>query len=403
MGRQADRLARMEAVELLERDGAVARVVQQGDLLGEVVGRDGVERVGLARELARGGDPVVQEHRDARRGSSPRCSRSPGPRRSARPPGRRCARRWSATGAGAPPGAAASSPHAAASSAMAARMAGRTGRSESTATRSRRTTRQIEFDQGHRRRVDHRARMRQFGHKLVALVFWALMLALWVIIVRQHKAGIGNITYSVQYLSVVTGGGARRDDLVDPPQPGDLPPQGTARRPRGGPAEHRRGPARAAAHLGRARRPLPGPSRAPPRGGRLGGRPQGLPAAMTELLRALMQWFATTPVYDLAHRLRGVLSDHHRRDVDPHVAHLLPQARARAAPARPGRPAAVRLGDRRRLLRGGGDRAHDPLDAGARLSALRGHHHRRRLDRPDVGDRRPVHADAARSGCCRSA
>lgn len=47
--------------------------------------------------------------------------------------------------------------------------------------------------------------MRQFGHKLVALVFWALMLALWVIIVRQNKAGIGNITYSVQYLSVVTG------------------------------------------------------------------------------------------------------------------------------------------------------------------------------------------------------
>ena len=56
---------------------------------------------------------------------------------------------------------------------------------------------------------------------------------------------------------------------------------------------------------------------------------------MTELLRTLMVWFSGTPVYGRGDHLRGVLSDHHRRDVEPHVAHLLPQARARALPHAP--------------------------------------------------------------------
>jgi hypothetical protein len=47
--------------------------------------------------------------------------------------------------------------------------------------------------------------MRQLGHKFVGVLFWALMIALWAIIISQHKAGIANITYSVQYVSLVSG------------------------------------------------------------------------------------------------------------------------------------------------------------------------------------------------------
>jgi hypothetical protein len=47
--------------------------------------------------------------------------------------------------------------------------------------------------------------MRQLSHKLVGVLFWLLMVLMWVIVVSQHKAGVSNITHSVQYLSVVTG------------------------------------------------------------------------------------------------------------------------------------------------------------------------------------------------------
>lgn len=47
--------------------------------------------------------------------------------------------------------------------------------------------------------------MSQFGQKLVGVLFWLVMIFMWVILVRQHKAGPANITYSVQYLSIVTG------------------------------------------------------------------------------------------------------------------------------------------------------------------------------------------------------
>jgi hypothetical protein len=47
--------------------------------------------------------------------------------------------------------------------------------------------------------------MRQLAHKFVGVFFWLVMLLMWVIVVSQHKAGLSNITYSVQYLSIVTG------------------------------------------------------------------------------------------------------------------------------------------------------------------------------------------------------
>jgi hypothetical protein len=48
-------------------------------------------------------------------------------------------------------------------------------------------------------------KMRQLGHKLVAVLFWLLLVLMWLVAVRQHKAGPSNIAYSVQYLSVVAG------------------------------------------------------------------------------------------------------------------------------------------------------------------------------------------------------
>jgi hypothetical protein len=50
-----------------------------------------------------------------------------------------------------------------------------------------------------------RGEMRQLAHKFVGVVFWLLMVLMWVIVVRQHKAGAANITHSVQYVSIVAG------------------------------------------------------------------------------------------------------------------------------------------------------------------------------------------------------
>jgi hypothetical protein len=50
-----------------------------------------------------------------------------------------------------------------------------------------------------------RGDMRELSHKLVGVLFWLLMILMWVVVAKQHKAGVSNITYSVQYLSVVTG------------------------------------------------------------------------------------------------------------------------------------------------------------------------------------------------------
>ena len=61
---QVDRIAGVEAAELLERDAGVSSVVEEGHLLGELGRRDAVVRVGPDAELGALGDPVIQEHRD---------------------------------------------------------------------------------------------------------------------------------------------------------------------------------------------------------------------------------------------------------------------------------------------------------------------------------------------------
>jgi hypothetical protein len=47
--------------------------------------------------------------------------------------------------------------------------------------------------------------MRQVGHILVGLVFWALLLVLWVMLVAERKAGPQSLAYSVQYVAAVGG------------------------------------------------------------------------------------------------------------------------------------------------------------------------------------------------------
>ena len=47
--------------------------------------------------------------------------------------------------------------------------------------------------------------MRQVVHKLVGVLFWALLILLWFTLVIEHKAGRTNIAYSVQYLAIVAG------------------------------------------------------------------------------------------------------------------------------------------------------------------------------------------------------
>ena len=47
--------------------------------------------------------------------------------------------------------------------------------------------------------------MRQAFHKAIGLFFWLVMVMLWVLLVRDHKAGGGDVVYSVQYLALVGG------------------------------------------------------------------------------------------------------------------------------------------------------------------------------------------------------
>ena len=51
------------------------------------------------------------------------------------------------------------------------------------------------------KRVD----MRQLAHKAIGVAFWALLVVLWILLIRDHKAGGRNIAYSVQYLAMVGG------------------------------------------------------------------------------------------------------------------------------------------------------------------------------------------------------
>jgi hypothetical protein len=47
--------------------------------------------------------------------------------------------------------------------------------------------------------------MRQLGHIVVGVAFWALLIVLWVLLVVERKAGGASIAYSVQYVSAVGG------------------------------------------------------------------------------------------------------------------------------------------------------------------------------------------------------
>jgi hypothetical protein len=47
--------------------------------------------------------------------------------------------------------------------------------------------------------------MRQLGHIVVGVAFWALLIVLWVLLVVEHKAGSASIAYSVQYVSAIGG------------------------------------------------------------------------------------------------------------------------------------------------------------------------------------------------------
>jgi len=50
-----------------------------------------------------------------------------------------------------------------------------------------------------------RADMRELGHKAIGLAFWAVLILLWITLIREHKAGGRTIVYSVQYLAMIGG------------------------------------------------------------------------------------------------------------------------------------------------------------------------------------------------------
>lgn len=47
--------------------------------------------------------------------------------------------------------------------------------------------------------------MREAGHILVGVAFWALLIVLWVTLVAERKAGPDSLAYSLQYVSAVSG------------------------------------------------------------------------------------------------------------------------------------------------------------------------------------------------------
>jgi hypothetical protein len=47
--------------------------------------------------------------------------------------------------------------------------------------------------------------MRQLGHIVVGLAFWALLVVLWILLVLERKAGGASLVYSVQYVCAVGG------------------------------------------------------------------------------------------------------------------------------------------------------------------------------------------------------
>jgi hypothetical protein len=47
--------------------------------------------------------------------------------------------------------------------------------------------------------------VRQLIHNAIGAAFWALLILLWVMLVRNHKAGGANIAYSAQYVGAIAG------------------------------------------------------------------------------------------------------------------------------------------------------------------------------------------------------
>ena len=45
--------------------------------------------------------------------------------------------------------------------------------------------------------------MRQLAHKAVGLFFWIVLITLWVVLVRENKAGTDNFVYSAQYVGAI--------------------------------------------------------------------------------------------------------------------------------------------------------------------------------------------------------
>ena len=47
--------------------------------------------------------------------------------------------------------------------------------------------------------------MRQLLHKAIGIFFWIVLLGLWFALIVEGRAGMANITYSVQYVAIIAG------------------------------------------------------------------------------------------------------------------------------------------------------------------------------------------------------
>ena len=47
--------------------------------------------------------------------------------------------------------------------------------------------------------------MRQLAHKTIGVAFWALLVLLWIQLIRDRKAGAEHIAYSVTYVAAIGG------------------------------------------------------------------------------------------------------------------------------------------------------------------------------------------------------
>ena len=47
--------------------------------------------------------------------------------------------------------------------------------------------------------------MRQLFHTAIGIFFWIVLVGLWIALATEGRAGMDNITYSVQYVAVIAG------------------------------------------------------------------------------------------------------------------------------------------------------------------------------------------------------